>query len=103
MHANTGNVCIGRRARVATRVGEIRVLDEQIGGGDVPLLGDDADAASLAVVADHLRKSMEMILISSQTILETLDVNYLVVVIPKYIGWRFRAVFNGAREIYRRS
>lgn len=55
VNSNTGNISVWRTAGIFSRVRQLGVLDEEVARCHVTFLCDDADAASLRVVADHLQ------------------------------------------------
>lgn len=54
VNSHAGNVGIWRRARIATRICKIRVLNQQVWCGDISLLSDNADSTSLTIVTNYL-------------------------------------------------
>jgi hypothetical protein len=55
VNSNTGNISVWRAAGIFSRVRQLGVLNEEVARCHVTFLRDDADAASLRVIADHLQ------------------------------------------------
>ena len=60
MHLDTCHVCVGWAAGVIPGVCYLSVLYEQVAGGHVSLLRNDAHPAPAGVVADHLVTNSEV-------------------------------------------
>lgn len=78
MNADARDIRIGRAAGILPRIGELCVLNQQVTGSHFALLRNNAHAASVAVIANHLLQ-----------------------VIPKNIRRRLRRVAYCASQVYR--